>query len=63
MDQKYIPYFSLGEDNENEEETYRRAQFVADDGGLDLILKRISSVKSLTSKSRPLLDASLKEGC
>lgn len=51
----------LTEEDQNEEETYRRAQFVADDGGLELVLKRIASVKSLSSKSRPLLDASLKE--
>jgi hypothetical protein len=53
-------YFRLDEDDENEEEIYRRAQFIAEDGGLDVILKQISTVKSLTSKSRPLLDASLK---
>ena len=46
----------LGNEEEDEEQIYSRAQFVASDGGLELILERISSVKCLTSKSRPLLD-------
>ena len=50
----------LGNEEEDEEEIFSRAHFVASDGGLEFILERISSVKCLTSKSRPLLDAALK---
>jgi len=51
---------TLPEDDRNEEEIFKRASYLAVDNGLDLVLEKMDSIRSLNSRSRPLLGAGLK---
>jgi E3 ubiquitin-protein ligase UBR4 len=51
---------TLPEDDQNEEEIFKRASYLAVDNGLDLVLEKMDSIRSLNSRSRPLLGAGLK---